>query len=415
MLTSSRTFFSVTSLSLSKMTCLGSVSSRRCISSSARRFPSWRLRTPLIYTHRTFSTVTEANEGMIIRGRGDMSMEPIPMPGAPQPGECLIRVKNVGICGSDVHFFANGSVGSYAVTSPMVIGHEGAGVVEQVGEGVTDLKVGDRVALEPAVPCGHCELCRSGEYNLCPEIKCFGTPPNNGCLTRYVRHPASFCFKLPENVSLEEGVMCEPLAVATYACKDRAEVKDGDKVLVFGDGPIGTMAAMVSSALKAGRVLVCGHHDDKLQEIVEACPQAEVLNVKGSGDYNQVAEKIRDALGGPADCSVDTTGAQDAVSSCIRATQSGGRVAMVGIGAVEMKLPVVDALLRQVDIRGTFRFCNTYPTCIDMISSGKVDVKQLITHRYHFNNAEILQAFEDCRAGVGRDGRPTSKCMININ
>ncbi|KAF4731855.1 hypothetical protein FOZ63_029372 [Perkinsus olseni] len=355
------------------------------------------------------------NQGMVIRGRGDMSMEDIPMPGSPQRGECLIRVEKVGICGSDVHFYKNGAVGGYVVRSPMVIGHEGAGVIEQLGEGVSGLQVGDRVALEPAVPCGHCDLCKSGKYNLCPDIKCFGTPPNNGCLTRYVRHPASLCFKLPENVSLEEGVMCEPLAVATYGCKDRAEVKAGDKVLVFGDGPIGTMSAMVSFALGAARVLVCGHHSDKLQGIVEACPGAEVLNVKGAGDYTQVAEKIRDTIEGPASCSVDTTGAQDAMSSCIKATQSGGRVAMVGIGAVEMELPVVDALIREVDIRGTFRFRHTYPTCIDMISKGKVDVKQLITHRYHFNNDEVLQAFEDCSAGVGRDGRSTNKCMIDIN
>mmetsp|Transcript_21438 Transcript_21438/g.25270 ORF Transcript_21438/g.25270 Transcript_21438/m.25270 type:complete len:120 (-) Transcript_21438:15-374(-) len=117
----------------------------------------------------------------------------------------------------------------------------------------------------------------------------------------------------------------------------------------------------------------------------------------------------------PADCAVDTTGAQDAVSACIRATQSGGKVAMVGIGKVQMELPVIDSIVREVDVRGSFRFCHTYPTCIDMISSGKVNVKQLITHRYHFNNDDVLQAFEDCSKGVGKDGRFTNKCMIDID
>ncbi|KAF4721674.1 hypothetical protein FOZ62_021477 [Perkinsus olseni] len=402
MLSSSQTFLSTAAPKIySRLAAVAGVSCARSLYTSTHQASWARRASPMIFPPRHFTSMA-ANKGMIIRGRGDMSMEEIPMPGSPQRGECLIRVEKVGICGSDVHFYKNGAVGGYVVRSPMVIGHEGAGVIEQLGEGVSGLQVGDRVALEPAVPCGHCDLCKSGKYNLCPDIKCFGTPPNNGCLTRYVRHPASLCFKLPENVSLEEGVMCEPLAVATYGCKDRAEVKAGDKVLVFGDGPIGTMSAMVSFALGAARVLVCGHHSDKLQGIVEACPRAEVLNVKGAGDYTQVAEKIRDTLEGPANCSVDTTGAQDAMSSCIKATQSGGRVAMVGIGAVEMELPVVDALIREVDIRGTFRFRNTYPTCIDMISKGKVDVKQLVTHRYHFNNDEVLQAFEDCSAGVGK-------------
>ncbi|KAF4660387.1 hypothetical protein FOL47_007180 [Perkinsus chesapeaki] len=355
------------------------------------------------------------NEAMVLRKVDDMSLESKPITGSLSPGQCLIRVKACGICGSDVHYLKRGRIGDFSVRNPMVIGHEAAGIVEAVGDGVNNVKVGDRVAMEPGVPCGHCDLCKSGKYNLCPDVKFFATPPIDGCLANFVMHPARFCFKLPEDMTLEEGAMCEPLSVAVYACETKAKVKAGDKVVVYGAGPVGTMTAMVAQGMGASRVMVCDIDSSRLDKVRSLCPQVEVLNTRELGGSEQTAEAIKGELASFADCSIDCSGAESAVQSAIKSTKSGGVVCLVGMGTPDMTLPILNAAIREVDIKGVFRYRNTYPTCIDLISNKKVNVLPLVTHRYSFTNEDILQAFEDCRRGEGRDGRSTIKCMINID
>mmetsp|Transcript_17992 Transcript_17992/g.17800 ORF Transcript_17992/g.17800 Transcript_17992/m.17800 type:complete len:318 (-) Transcript_17992:5-958(-) len=317
-----------------------------------------------------------------------MSFEARPIMSTLPAGECLIRVKACGICGSDVHYLKNGRIGDFAVKSPMVIGHEAAGVVEAVGEGVNNVKIGDKVAMEPGVPCGSCSLCSSGKYNLCPHVRFFATPPVDGCLSNFVVHPAKFCFKLPEGMSLEEGAMCEPLSVAVYACESKAEVKDGYKVVVFGAGPVGTMTAMVAHGMGASMVVVCDVDGARLQKVKGLCPEVEVLNTSQLETAEGASQELKDLLGSSADCAIDCSGAQMAVQTAIRVTKSGGVVCLVGMGKGDMVLPILNASIREVDIKGVFRYRNTYPTCIELISSKKVDVKPLITHRYAFTNTD---------------------------
>lgn len=171
------------------------------------------------------------------------------------PHDVRVRLKAVGICGSDVHHFTTMRCASFVVKQPMVIGHECAGVIEEVGSKVTSLAVGDRVALEPGKSCRQCSLCKDGRYNLCPGMKFFGSPPTNGCLANQVVHPASLCYKLPENVSLEEGAMCEPLSVGVHACR-RASVGPETNVLIIGSGPIGLVTMLAAYAFGAPRVVV---------------------------------------------------------------------------------------------------------------------------------------------------------------
>jgi len=158
--------------------------------------------------------------------------------------EVLLAMDSVGICGSDVHYLAHGRIGDFVLTKPMIIGHESAGVVAKLGKKVTTLKVGDRVAIEPGVPCRKCDHCKQGKYNLCPGMVFCATPPYDGNLTRYYKHAADFCFKLPDHVTMEEGALLEPLSVGVHACK-RAEVTLGSKVLILGAGPIGLVTLMV--------------------------------------------------------------------------------------------------------------------------------------------------------------------------
>merc|ERR1712062_311878 len=182
----------------------------------------------------------------------------------PAPDQVLLKMDSVGICGSDVHYWTHGAIGDFIVKAPMVLGHEAAGVVAKLGSNVTNLKVGDRVAIEPGVPCGGCSYSKSGAYNLCINMKFCATPPVHGNLARYYAHSANFCFKLPDNVSLEEGALMEPLAVGVHACQ-RAGVALGKTVLICGAGPIGLVNLLTARAMGASEVIVTDISENRLE------------------------------------------------------------------------------------------------------------------------------------------------------
>ena len=161
----------------------------------------------------------DINYAAVLHGKNDLRVEKVSIPDDIPAGHVKLGMRAVGICGTDVHFWKHGSIGHFAVKAPMVLGHEGSGEVLAVGAGVNGLEPGDRVAIEPAVPCGSCKLCSTGHYNLCADVKCAATPPTDGSLANYVVHPARFCFKLPDSVSYEEAAMFEPLSVAIHACR----------------------------------------------------------------------------------------------------------------------------------------------------------------------------------------------------
>eukprot|EP00812_Abedinium_dasypus_P006718 NODE_1851_length_1049_cov_247.268612.p2 GENE.NODE_1851_length_1049_cov_247.268612~~NODE_1851_length_1049_cov_247.268612.p2 ORF type:complete len:324 (+),score=109.01 NODE_1851_length_1049_cov_247.268612:53-973(+) len=302
----------------------------------------------------------------------------------------------------------------------MVIGHESSGVVVAVGEGVADLQPGDAVAMEPGVPCEDCLQCLGGKYNLCPVLTgrrkpkgrqgFFATPPVHGSMAGFVAHPAKFCFKLPEGVSLDEGAMCEPLSVGVYACEQRAKVQPGSTVAVFGAGPIGTICAMVAHGLGAKRIVLSDLLDDRLAFCREKCCPALTLNTTGLLT-EEIVERIKELNEGEeVDASIDCTGAEVCVQAAILCTRNGGSVCTVGMGPQNMTLPILSASIREVDLCGVFRYRYTYPKCIELLAEKKINVLPLITHRFGFTDASVLDAFETCR--TGRDG--AIKCMIHV-
>jgi len=364
-------------------------------------------------------TDTSSNKAMLLRRVNDMELIPYAASNTAPPGTCLIRIKSVGICGSDVHYFKHGKIGDFILRAPMVIGHEASGVVEAIGSGVTNVAVGDTVAMEPNVTCGLCEQCKAGKYNLCPSVQFFATPPIHGALQNFVLHPGKLCFKLPPGMDTEQGAMCEPLSCAVYACgKEKANVKPGQAVAVHGAGPIGSMVSMVAAGLGARTVILCDISKERLKmassRLSKAGTHFQFVNTSALSP-EKTAEEIRKLAGGrDVDSTIDACGAESAITAAILSTKPGGTVCLIGMGAPKVNIPLLSASIREVDLVGVFRYRNTYPTCIELISSGKVDVKSLITHRYTFENGSILEAFEACEKGVGKDGKPSGKCMINI-
>lgn len=330
----------------------------------------------------------------ILYGINDIRLEQTPIE-EPNGDEVLLEMGCVGICGSDVHYLVKGRIGDFVVRKPMIIGHESAGIVAKIGSNVKNLKVGDRVAIEPGVSCRVCKFCKEGRYNLCKDMVFCATPPVHGSLRRFYKHAADFCFKLPDHITLSEGALLEPLSVGVHACK-RASVDIGSKVLVLGAGPIGLVTLLVAKAMGATKVVVT----DLVQARLDMA-----MNLGADGTYlvrNDVSEadtvrEIHTIFGEEPNKTIDACGAQSSIRTAILATRSGGVVVLVGMGAAEVQIPLINALVREVDIRGVFRYANDYADALDLLASGKINVKPLITHNYKLE--DTVKAFETSKSG----------------
>lgn len=351
---------------------------------------------------------TEENRGAYVCGIDDLRLGAYKLPESLGPAQVRVRIKAVGICGSDVHYVKHMKLGAFEVKKPMVIGHESSGVIEEVGAEVQHLAVGDRVALEPGVPCWKCSYCKQGLYNLCPDMEFFATPPVHGSLADQVVHPANLCFKLPDNVSLEEGAMCEPLSVGVHACR-RAQVGPETSLLIVGGGPIGLMMLLVARAFGSPRILLADTHQERLQCALALGADETVLLSKDPGDAEREMVAMRTKMGRAIDVACDCVGTTKSLAQCLDVTRAAGRVCVVGMRESHMTLPITEAVSREVDLVGVFRYRNTYPMCLDLISSGRVDVKPLITHRYKFTEQYVKAAFETSSRGVN-----AIKVMFNL-
>lgn len=341
----------------------------------------------------------------VLRAKNDLVIEQRAIP-KPAKGEILLAMRSVGICGSDVHYWVEGRIGDFVLKAPMVMGHESSGLVVEVGDGVTNLKPGDRVAIEPGVPCRCCSFCKGGRYNLCLDMRFCATPPVDGSLAQYYTHPADFCYKLPDHVSFDEGALLEPLSVGVHACQ-RAGIGLGSKVLVCGAGPIGLVCLLTAKACGASQVIITDLDEGRLAMATKL--GADFTVKVTTRDSRQLAQHIVETLGCAPDQTVECSGAPPSVATGIYATRSGGVLVLVGLGPAEAKLPIVDAAVREVDIRGIFRYCNCYPKALEMVASGAVNVKPLITHNYTLANS--VSAFQHAKTGA--DG--AIKIMIHCS
>lgn len=263
---------------------------------------------------------------------------------------------SVGICGSDVHYLAHGRCADFILKKPMIIGHEASGIVHEVGKSVKNLKVGDRVAIEPGESCRRCEYCKTGRYNLCPDMAFCATPPFDGNLTRYYAHAADFCYKLPAHVTMEEGALLEPLSVGVHACR-RAGVQLGSEVLILGAGPIGLVTLLTAKSMGASNVMITDLVQSRL-DVAKSLGANQTLLIEKGVSEDDLVKKVHSLMDGQPDKTIDCSGAEATTRLAILATRSGGVAVLVGMGAAEVKVPLVNALAREVDIRGVFRYAN---------------------------------------------------------
>ncbi|KIH46117.1 putative L-iditol 2-dehydrogenase [Ancylostoma duodenale] len=270
-----------------------------------------------------------------------------------------------------------------------VLGHETCGTVAGVGANVKGFSVGDRIAIEPGIPCRGCEHCKVGRYNLCPEQKFFATPPTHGSLARYIAHDADYCYKLPDGVTYEEGALMEPLSVAVHACR-RAQVQMGQRILVQGAGPIGTLCMMTAKAAGAAQIAITDLNCTRL-ELAKKLGAEHTICVKGMS-ANEVRAAVIECLGGEPEVTIECTGAQSCLESSILTTRSGGVIVMVGLGDPRVELPIIDSAIREVDIRGVFRYANCYLTALSLVASGNIDLSGLT--RAHYKLEEAVEAFK---------------------
>ncbi|GMP24313.1 hypothetical protein CsSME_00001623 [Camellia sinensis var. sinensis] len=354
--------------------------------------------------------ISGENMAAWLLGVNALKIQPFHLPslGIYIPHDVRVSMKAVGICGSDVHYLKNMRCGDYVVNQPMVIGHECAGVIEEVGSAVKSLMKGDRVALEPGISCCQCNRCKEGRYNLCHDMKFFATPPIHGSLANQIVHPASLCFKLPDNVSMEEGAMCEPLSVGVYACF-RAQIGPTTNVLIIGAGPIDLVTMLAARAFGAPRIVIVDVDDHRLSVAKDLGADGVVKVSSNMQDVGKEVEQIRKAMGGEVSVTFGCTGFSKSMSTALSATASGGKVCLVGMGHCEMIVPLPPAAAREVDVVGIFRYKNTWPVCLEYLSSGRIDVKPLITHRFGFSQKEVEEAFE-----TSARGGKAIKVMFNL-
>ncbi|KAG9246815.1 chaperonin 10-like protein [Calycina marina] len=329
--------------------------------------------------------------------------------GDPEPSEVTVAVQSTGLCGSDLHYFNHYRNGDIIVREPLTLGHESAGTVMAVGDEVTTLKVGDKVALEVGLPCQSCELCTSGRYNICPALRFRSSaksfPHFQGTLQERINHPAVYCHKLPSSVSQELGAILEPLGVAIHASR-RAELPSNSTVLVLGAGSVGQLCAAMAKYDGANRVIIADIQQERV-EFALSHQFADASVVVPMKRFERIEDKLAFAkevaalakaqnLGAEVDAVFECTGMESCLQAAIYATKPGGRVMLIGMGQPVQTLPISSAALREIDLVGVFRYASTYDEAIKVVERLP-QLASLVTQRF--------KGFENIPAAFAMAGR----------
>lgn len=327
-----------------------------------------------------------SNKAAFVTENRNISIGETDLPAA-GPGQVLVKMAYCGICGSDVHFYKNGEP-EFPDVYPFIIGHEGSGVVVGIGEGVTSHKVGDRVAVEPGIPCRICEWCATGRYHLCQDMEFLSAPRAFGVMREYIAHPAELCHILPDNVSTLEGALIEPLAVAMTAVA-KSGITIGQSATILGSGCIGLVTVLALRAIGVQDITVVDLFDIRLDKALEL-GAARVINASDTDVVTAVRE-LHD--GGGPDVVFETAGNITSATQTVPIVKRGGTVMIVGNVVGQTPFDLQKMTNKEVTLQTTFRYHNTHPTAIKAVSSGQIDISKIVSKVYDLDDA--ASAFED--------------------
>ncbi|TDD25946.1 NAD(P)-dependent alcohol dehydrogenase [Nonomuraea diastatica] len=324
-------------------------------------------------------------QAAVLRGIQQLAIEERPVP-EPGPGEVLVQVNAVGVCGSDVHYYQHGRIGDFVVERPMVLGHESGGVIAGVGPGVDASRMGQRVSVEPGVPDLTCPECLAGRYNLCPDMRFFATPPIDGSLAGFVTVHAAFAHPVPGSISDDAAALLEPLSVGVWACR-KGRVSAGSRVLITGAGPIGLVATQCARAFGATEIVVADLNPHRLKLAADLGATATI----------NVADTPLSEAGTEPTVLLECSGHPGATVDGLRTLNRASRAVLVGMGDDGLPLPLTFIQSREIEVTGTFRYANTWPTAIALAASGQVDVDSLVTGHFPLAESEaaLLAAERD--------------------
>ncbi len=337
--------------------------------------------------------MTDGNAAVFMTAVGNIEVQDIPLP-EPGPGEILLKVEYVGICGSDAHFFASGERKGKPFDLPFIFGHECSGTVAATGAGVVRPAVGDRVTFEPQITCGSCAYCRSGRYNLCPDVVFPSTPPHNGMLRRYVVVPAHLVYPLPNSVDTLTGALIEPLAVGLSAA-ERGGVGLGKTVAIVGAGCIGLTTLLACRAMGASTIIVSDIQEKRLAKALELGAD-HALNA-ATTDVQAAVSALTGGEG--ADIVFETAGSRQTTASTPGLLRRGGVIVLVGNVIGDTPFPFMDLMYKEGELRTIFRYRNNFQTAIDAVACGRINVGQIVSHRFPFREAQ--RAFATCVGSPG--------------
>lgn len=334
-------------------------------------------------------------QALVLEGTNQLAIRDVVAERALQPHEVRIAVKNVGICGSDLHYYRHGRIGPFVVERPMVLGHEAAGTVTEVGAAVTQLQKGDRVCMEPGIPNPRSRAARNGQYNLDPEVNFWATPPIDGCLMPEVIHPADYTFRLPDGVSHEIGALVEPLATGMQAA-DKARIRPGDTAVVVGAGTIGIMTALSALAGGCSRVIIADLMTEKLA-VAGRYPGLIPINIT----ERSLSERVMTLTDGwGAEQIFEASGSPKAYGGLPTLACPGGCLVLVGMPSEPVSLNIVEIQAKELRIESVFRYANQFPRALALLGTERIDLKPLVSGVYPFSQA--IAAFE--RAAASNPG-----------
>ena len=286
------------------------------------------------------------------------------------------------------------------VTGNHILGHESAGIILATHPSVTHLKLGDRVAIEPAIICHECEPCLTGRYNGCKNVDFLSTPPVHGLLRRYVNHKALWCHKIG-NMSYENGSLLEPLCVA-LAGMQRSGIGLGDPVLVCGAGPIGLVTLLCCQAAGATPLLITDLDEDRLKFAKSLVPKVRTYHVKVGRDPEDSANEMIEGMDNVRPIvAMECTGVESSINAAIWSVRFGGKVFVIGVGKNEMKIPFMRLSTQEIDLQWQYRYSNAWPRAIRLVQDGVIKLEKLVTHRFGIEDAiKAFQTAADRKTGA---------------